>query len=301
MSISTRPFLARIDFRAVWATAAAVVASSTLAGCSLVSRDDPSLLESIEAGNVAVGSAFTNPGLSIRNDDGSVEGLDVDVAQYVINAIADDNGWDRPEIQWRSVPNGQRASMLDHSYVDMIASTYSMNAERAANTAFAGPYLLTHQALLVRDGENEITDLDSLSGRSVCFITGTTAASTIKPQLSDVALEEYDSYDACLDALRHGYVEAVSTDAAILEGFEAREPSVFDVLTLEVDGHPITDEHYGLGLRDRNHETIDSVNQALQRMYDDGSFDRFVTQNLQADPVSMRDTPGDTSFLAVKG
>jgi len=32
-------------------------------------------------------------------------------------------------------------------------------------------------------------------------------------------------------------------------------------------------------------------------MYDDGSFDRFVSENLQADPDAMRDTPGDTSFL----
>lgn len=294
MSISRRSRLSRILFGA----AAAAVAGSTLAGCSFISDDDgPSLLESIEAGNVTVGSAFTKPGLSIRNEDGSVEGLDTDVAQYVVNAIADDNGWNHPQIEWRRVPDGQRASMLDHAYVDVIASTYSINSQRAARTTFAGPYLLTHQALLVRNGENAITGLDSLSGRSVCFVTGTTAASTIKPKLSDVALEEYDSYDACLNALRRGYVEAVSTDAAILEGFKALEPGLFEVLPLEVDGRPITDEHYGLGLHDRDQRTINAVNKALQRMYDDGSFDRFVTHNLQADPDSLRDTPGNTSFL----
>lgn len=295
MSISTLPRTVRIIFGATVATATA----SLLAGCSLVSSDTSgqSLLATIEAGEVTVGSAFTNPGLSIRNEDGSVEGLDTDVAQYVIYAIAEEHGWDRPQIQWRHVPNGQRASMLDHAYVDMIASTYSMNAERAATTSFAGPYLLTHQALLVRDGEDSITDLQSLAGRSLCFVTGTTAASTIRAELPDAVLEEYDSYDACLNALRNGYVEAVSTDAAILEGFEAREPGLFDVIALESDGRPLTDEHYGLGLRYSDDETIEAVDRALRRMYDDGSFDRFVTQNLQADPDTMRDTPGDTSFL----
>lgn len=294
MSISTRPRVARIHF----GSAVAAAASFILAGCAVVpGGDDPSLLDNIEKGTVTIGSAFTNPGLSIRNEDGSVEGLDTDVAQYVVNAIADENSWDRPRIQWRHVPNGQRASMLDHGYVDMVASTYSMNSERAATTAFAGPYLLTHQALLVRDGETAITGMDSLSGRSLCFVTGTTAADTIRTTMPDVALEEYDSYDACLNALRNSHVDAVSTDAAILEGFEAQEPGVFDVLPLEVDGRPLTDEHYGLGLRDDDKKTIEAVNAALRQMYDDGSFDRFVTHNLQADPGTMRDTPGDTSFL----
>lgn len=291
MSTTTRRRAAQILFGAA--------VSVSLAGCSAFpdSSSDGSLLESIEDGHVTVGSAFTNPGLSTRDDDGSVAGLDTDVAAYVINAIADKNGWSHPQIQWRHVPEGQRADMLNHAYVDMVASTYSMNQERAAKTAFAGPYLLTHQALLVRDGTDEFSDVESLGGRSLCFVTGTTAAGTIKTKLPDAVLEEYDSYDACLNALRNGHVEAVTTDAAILEGFEAREQDMFDVVPLEMDGHPLTDEHYGLGLRDHDEATITAVNNALKQMYEDGSFDRFVTQNLQADPDSMRDTPGDTSFL----
>lgn len=294
MSTTTRRHAAQILFGAAL--------SVSLAGCSVFpdSGSDGSLLQSIEDGHVTVGSAFTNPGLSTRNNDGSVAGLDTDVAEYVINAIADENGWSHPQIQWRNVPNGQRADMLHHGYVDMVASTYSINSERAARTAFAGPYLLTHQALLVRDGENEITGVESLGGRSLCFVTGTTAAGTIKTELPDVMLEEYDSYDACLNALRNGYVEAVTTDAAILEGFEAQEPDIFDIVPLEVDGRPLTDEHYGLGLRDHDEAAVEAVNNALKQLYADGSFDRFVAQNLQADPDSMRDTPGDTSFLDAK-
>ncbi len=291
MSSSARPRTAAVAIAA---------AAAALTSCALLADDsaDADLLAQIEAGKVVVGSSFTNPGLSTRHDDGTVEGLDTDVAEYVVNTIADGHGWPRPEIEWRQVPNGQRASMLGHGYVDMIASTYSMNSERAGETTFAGPYLLTHQALLVRDGENTVTGLESLSGRSLCFVTDTTAAATIKDTLPDVVLAEYDNYSACLDALRGGQVDAVTTDAAILEGFEAQEPGLFDVVPLELDGRPLTDEHYGLGLRHHDEETIQAVNDALTLMYDDGSFDRFVTENLQADPAIMRDTPGDTSFLA---
>lgn len=291
MSSTARPRTAAITIAA---------AAAALTSCTLLADDsaDADLLTQIEAGKVVVGSSFTNPGLSTRHDDGTVNGLDADVAEYVINAVADGKGWPRPDIQWRQVPNSQRASMLGHGYVDMIASTYSMNSERAGETAFAGPYLLTHQALLVRDGENTITGLESLAGRSLCFVTDTTAADTIKKKKPDLVLAEYDNYSACLDALRDGQVDAVTTDAAILEGFEAQEPGLFDVVPLELDDRPLTDEHYGLGLRHHDEETIQAVNDALTQMYEDGSFDRFVTENLQAVPETMRDTPGDTSFLA---
>ena len=296
MSISARP----ASPRAVLAVAALAAAAPAFSGCGLfdAGANDADLLDQIRSGKVVVGSAFTNPGLSTRNADGTVEGLDTEVAEYVINSIADDKGWRRPRIEWRQVPHGQRASMLEHAYVDMIASTYSMNRERADATAFAGPYLLTHQALLVWDGQKDITGLQSLGGHRLCSVTGTTAAGTIKEKLPEVVLEEYDSYEACLNALREGNVEVVSTDAAILEGFEAQEPDTFDVVPLEADGRPLTDEHYGLGLRNDNRETIDAVNEALVRMYRDGSFDRYVAQNLQVEPHALRDIPGDTSFLA---
>ncbi|MCQ4621239.1 glutamate ABC transporter substrate-binding protein [Corynebacterium sp. CCUG 71335] len=271
-----------------------VLGVSGLSACG--SPDDQDLLSQIESGRVDVGSAFTNPGLSMMRDDGSPAGLDIDIATYVINSIADDNGWDHPEIEWRETPPGQRASLLDNGYVDMVASNYSIDAKRAEEVSFAGPYLLTHQALLTVDGSH-ITGLESLDGKNLCFVTGTTAAKTLREDIPGVVLAEYDSYTACLDALRAGEVDALSTDAAILSGFSAHEPGVFQLVPLERDGAPLNDEHYGLGLPRDNDASVSAVNEALAKMHEDGSFDRFVDEHLASDAAVQADTPGDMSFL----
>ncbi|MDK8625216.1 hypothetical protein [Corynebacterium appendicis] len=52
-----------------------------------------------------------------------------------------------------------------------------------------------------------------------------------------------------------------------------------------------------MGLRHHDEETVQAVNDTLTQMYGDGSFDRFVAENLQADPETMWHTPGGTSFL----
>lgn len=274
---------------------ALVVSGSALTACGGDSGPD-TLLEAIEAGHVNVGSAFTNPGISVRDHDGNPKGLDVEVATYVINAIADANSWPHPTIEWRDTPPAQRESLLENGYVDMIASTYSITPERAEKVDFGGPYLLTHQALLMRQSDIGMVRPEG----KLCIVSGTTAARTIHDQWPHATLSEYDSYGACLDALRSGHVEAVTTDAAILSGFAAQEPGMYTVIPITVNGAPMNKEHYGLGIRRKDKPGVDAINDALTNMYDDGSFDRFVTKNLSTDAVALHDVPGDLSFLPTK-
>ena len=70
-------------------TAAALLAATTLVACGGDSAGDAEgLLAQIEAGNVTLGTKYDQPGLGLREADGSMTGLDVDVATYVVNHIA---------------------------------------------------------------------------------------------------------------------------------------------------------------------------------------------------------------------
>lgn len=74
----------------------------TLSACA--GKEHVSLFDAISSGHITIGTAFTNPGLSTRAADGTITGLDISVVTYVVNAIADANGWERPRIEWRSTP-----------------------------------------------------------------------------------------------------------------------------------------------------------------------------------------------------
>lgn len=273
------------------------VSGSLLAACGGSSGDSDGLLSSIESGNVTLGTKFDQPGLGLREPDGSMTGLDVEVATYVVNSIAAENGWDEPSIDWRETPSAQRETLIQNGEVDMITATYSINPGRSESVNFGGPYLLTHQALLVQDSNNEINGLDDLEGKILCSVTGSTPAQKVKEALPTVQLQEYDTYSSCTEALRQGNVDAMTTDATILNGYAAQSPGNFRVVELEKDGEPFTNEYYGIGLAKDDSEGTDAINTALEAMFEDGSFDKFISDNLGEGEAITKGTPGDLSFM----
>ena len=273
------------------------VSGSLLAACGGSSGDSDGLLSSIESGNVTLGTKFDQPGLGLREPDGSMTGLDVEVATYVVNSIAAENGWDEPSIDWRETPSAQRETLIQNGEVDMITATYSINPGRSESVNFGGPYLLTHQALLVQDSNNEINGLDDLEGKILCSVTGSTPAQKVKEALPTVQLQEYDTYSSCTEALRQGNVDAMTTDATILNGYAAQSPGNFRVVELEKDGEPFTNEYYGIGLAKDDTEGTDAINTALEAMFEDGSFDKFISDNLGEGEAITEGTPGDLPFM----
>ena len=279
-------------------TAAALLAATTLVACGGDSAGDAEgLLAQIEAGNVTLGTKYDQPGLGLREADGSMTGLDVDVATYVVNHIADENGWEHPEITWRETPSAQRETVLQNGEVAAIAATYSINKSRSEAVDFGGPYLLTHQALLVRSDDADITGLESLDGRILCSVPGSTPAQKVKDTLPGVQLQEYDTYSSCVEALRNGNVDALTTDATILGGYSAQSPGDFKVVELKKDGEEFTNEHYGVGLKKEDPGALEAVNKALNALYEDGSFDKFVNDNLDGGQGVEKDKVGDLSFV----
>lgn len=274
------------------------VSGSLLAACGdSAGGDSDGLLGAIESGNVTLGTKFDQPGLGLREPDGSMTGLDVDVATYVVNSIAAENGWEEPTIDWRETPSAQRETLIQNGEVDLITATYSINPGRSESVNFGGPYLLTHQALLVQESNSEIDGLDDLDGKILCSVTGSTPAQKVKEALPSVQLQEYDTYSSCTEALRQGNVDAMTTDATILNGYSAQSPGNFRVVELEQDGEPFTNEYYGIGLAKDDTEGTDAINTALEAMFDDGSYDQFVSDNLGEGDAITKGTPGDLSFL----
>ncbi|EEI16829.1 glutamate ABC transporter substrate-binding protein [Corynebacterium lipophiloflavum] len=285
-------------FRSLAAATVAALTAATLTACGGDSSGGgEGLLAQIESGNVTLGTKYDQPGLGLREADGSMTGLDVDVLTYVVNSIAEDKGWAEPEITWRETPSAQRETLIQNGEVAAIGATYSINASRAEAVSFAGPYLLTHQGLLVRADEKDITGLEGLDGRILCSVTGSTPAQKVKDALPGVQLQEYDTYSSCVEALRNGNVDAMTTDASILGGYSAQSPGDFAIVELEKDGQPFTNEHYGIGVTKDDTEAVDAVNKALEAMYADGSFQKFVDENLEGGVGVSEDKVGDLSFL----
>lgn len=223
---------------------------------------------------ITIGVKFDQPGLSVKNPDGSLSGFDVDVAKYVAQQL----GYKDDQIEWKEAPSAQRENLIQTGQVDYIVATYSITPERKEKVGFAGPYFQTGQSLLVRADNNDITGPESLSNnKRVCSVTGSTPAQRIKEKYPDVQLQLFDTYSACVEALRNGAVEAVTTDAVILAGYAAQNPG-----TMKVVGQPFSTELFGIGVKKDDNELRGKINDALQKMEDEGAWKAAFDKNLGA-------------------
>ncbi|MGK9271239.1 glutamate ABC transporter substrate-binding protein [Williamsia muralis] len=283
---------------------AIVVLCTALTACGNTSPRN--LMESIESGSVILGTKFDQPGLGLRHPDKSFTGFDVAVSEYVVNTIAQNNGWKKPKITWRETPSAQRETLIDNGEVDMIAATYSINAARSKKVSFAGPYLINYQGLLVREDDDSITTLTDLNkGKKLCSVTGSTSAQNVKNQLPKIQLQEYDSYSSCVEALRRNKVDALTTDEAILAGFSDFFPDEFKIVdmtypkdacvtssgkkSLKKAGTPFSTERYGIGMPKDYPESVTAVNEALESM-----LAKPADGGESAWEIALRDEIGDS-------
>ena len=261
---SSKPSL-RFRVAAALALAAVLPLSVTACGGGGSGGDD---------GKIVIGTKFDQPGLGLKNPDGTMSGFDVDVATYVAGQL----GFTPDKIEWKESPSAQRETLIQNDQVKFIAATYSITDARKEKVAFVGPYLVTGQSLLVKADNTDITGPDSLNGKKLCSVTGSTSAKKIKDNYaSGVQLQEYDGYSKCVEALNAGQIDAVTTDNTILAGFAA-QPQYEG--KLKVVGKPFSEERYGVGIAKGDTDLCTKINAAVEKMESDGSWQKAFDDNL---------------------
>ncbi|CCE53731.1 MAG: glutamate ABC transporter substrate-binding protein [Corynebacterium casei] len=284
-------------------TKAAVVlfagaATLSLSACSSTGGSGDGLLGAIESGNVILGVKFDQPGIGLREGDGSFTGAESDIATKIVETLAEENGWDQPNIEYRETPAAQRETLLRNGEAHLIQGGYSITPDRMEIVDFAGPLLLTHQALLVRTDDSSIQSLDDLDGKILCSTAGSKPAQRIKEEIPAVQLQEYDTNSSCIEALSQGNVDALTSDAPILAGYAGQYDGDFEVLDMtKADGSFFSDEWYGIGLQKDDTESLDAVNQVLTDMKESGELNAIIEEYFGDLDSIEETTPGDLSGI----
>ncbi|HOQ52479.1 MAG TPA: transporter substrate-binding domain-containing protein, partial [Micropruina sp.] len=164
-----------------------------------------------------IGIKFDQPGLGLKDGD-KYSGFDVDVATYIAGKL----GTTADKITWIQAPSAQRETLIESGQVDLVVATYSITDARKEKVSFAGPYFIAGQSLLIRADDSSITGVDSLSGKKLCSVTGSTSAQKIKDKVPGVNLQEFGGYSDCVTALNAKTIDALTTDDTILAGFAAQ-------------------------------------------------------------------------------
>lgn len=185
------------------------------------------------SGKIRIGVKQDQPGLGFKDAaTGEYSGFDIEIAKWVAASL----GMSKDKIEFKPIPSANRESAITNGDIDYYVGTYSITDKRKQLIDFAGPYFVTGQGILVKKDNSSINSEKDLSGKNVCSATGSTPIQNIKANFPGTKTTEFDTYSQCVEALKSGQVDAVTTDQAILLGYAAQEPD-----SLKVVGQPFTD------------------------------------------------------------
>jgi glutamate transport system substrate-binding protein len=263
----------RFTFAAIAATAALV-----LAACGDDDDDgeaaptiEPSpefaagstMAELSEAGAITVGTKFDQPLFGLVGPDEVPVGFDVEIAKI----IAGELGIEEDGIEWVETISANREPFIQDGQVDIVVATYTINDERKQVVDFAGPYYQAGQMIMVLESNTDINGPDDLAGKTVCSAEGSTPAERIRTEYPDATLLPAGAYSECLEPLRNGQVDALTTDNVILSGFIDQNPDEFKLV-----GEPFSEEPYGIGLEKGDDDFRSFINDVLEESFEDGRW-----------------------------
>ncbi|MFC9970888.1 substrate-binding periplasmic protein [Spirillospora sp. NPDC127200] len=207
------------------------------------------------------------PSLGFRRTDGSFEGFDIDVARYVADRLG-------KKVRFIPVLANDRIPALTSKRADLVLATLSVTPERKTSIAFAGPYFVSYQDVLVRGDERGIKGVRDLKDRKFCGVEGADPVKRLQALngMDRVEVVEARDYNECMTKIANGDVDAITTNDVILAGLVKRAGGG----RYRLINSQISEQNTGIGVRQGDLDGCEALNKAVTRMYQDGTAMRLV-------------------------
>lgn len=222
-----------------------------------------------QAGTLRLGGTQTSNLFSLLNEkDGKMRGFDAGLAQLLTRYILGDGG----KVQFTQVTSSTREQVLINNQVDLVLATYSITPARAEKISFAGPYYTSQAGVLVKANNNSIQSHNDLAGKKVATQAGSTGPAILAQYAPKGVVQEFQTHQEALDALRQGRVEAYVTDHTLL--LNALSLGTGDA---KLAGAPFgAQDPYGIGLP-KGSDGVAFVNAFLKKVQADGTWAKLWT------------------------
>ncbi|CAG7845826.1 ABC transporter glutamine-binding protein GlnH [Pseudoclavibacter triregionum] len=221
-----------------------------------------------DAGTITIGTKFDQPLFGLMGTSGKPEGFDVEMGKI----IAAELGIKPENINWVETVSQNREPFIQNGQVDLVIATYTINDKRKEVIDFAGPYYTAGQSFLVpaANPKGITSDPATLGDATICTVTGSTSEKNIRQHTQNVIT--VDKYSDCLEPIRTGQADALTTDNVILAGLVAQNGTEFKV----VDG-TFTSEPYGIGIAKGDQAFRDFINDTIEAAVADGRWEQAWT------------------------
>jgi len=245
------------------ATTAEATAAETTAAATAASE-----LKTVEAGKLIMSTNAAFPPYEMVADDGSFEGIDVEVAGAIagklgLELVVDDMDFDAALLA------------VQQNKSDIVMAGVTVTEDRQLIMNFSDSYATGVQVVIVKEG-SDVT-LDNLGEKMIGTQRGTTGYIYTSGDYGDDHVTAYDNGASAVQALLNGQVDCVVIDSAPAEAFVAANAG----LTI-LDTEYVT-ENYAIGVNKDNTALLDAINQALAELTADGTIQSIVDKYITAE------------------
>ena len=224
--------------------------------------------DSAERTTFTIGFDAEYPPYGYRTDAGDYEGFDIDLAQEVCNR----RGWEliKQPIDWNT-----KDMELNSGSIDCIWNGFTMTGREDSYT-FSEPYV-DNSIVFVVLADSDIQTAADLAGKVVVTQADSSALSALESEdnaeltASFATLEQIADYNSAFMNLEAGVDDAIAVDIGVAQYQLQSRGDKFRMLE-----EPLSTEQYAIGFKQGNTELRDQVQETLDEMLADGTFDEIV-------------------------
>ena len=230
---------------------------------------DAAELTTVTAGKLTMSTNAAFPPYEMTTDDGSFEGIDIEVAA----AIADKLGL---ELQIDDMDFDAALLATQNGKSDMVMAGVTVTDERQKVMDFSDTYAEGIQSVIVPE-DSDIASVDDLAGKTIGTQRGTTGYIYCTDDFGEDSVVAYDDGLTAVQALNNGQVDAVVIDNAPAKEFVAANTG------LKILDTAYAQEDYAIGVAKGNTALLDAINGALEELQADGTLQSIVDKYIKAE------------------
>lgn len=183
-----------------------------MAGCTKVSTPDQAAASSssstlqavLQRGTLRVGDCLTFAPFGFYDKNGQPDGYDVDLAKELAKEMG-------VKLEVVNTTSANRIPNLQTSKVDVVFCNFTRNLERAKVIDFTTPYVVASEALLVKKSSG-IQSVKDMANRTIATVKGSTNGDEVRSLGFPIKIQEYDSSQAAILAVKQGQADAMIED-----------------------------------------------------------------------------------------
>ena len=224
----------------------------------------------VEDGKLHMATNAAFPPYESVADDGSFEGIDVEIAGKIAEKLG-------LELVVDDMDFGSVVTSVQSGKEDIAMAGLTVTDERKENVDFSDSYATGVQTVIVPI-DSDIETIDDLQGKLIGCQESTTGYIYCSDDYGEDMVTAFPNGANAIQALLSGKVDAVVIDSQPAQEFVAQNAGELKML-----GTDYVTEDYAIGISKDNTALRDAVNNALKELIDDGTVQSILDKYIKAE------------------